>query len=278
MSQSRSLTPAARARRLRRRRVAQPLSRQVCSSSASSSRTLASLAASWMRAALMRRIVILSSSSPGETGTRMSFMAADPSNSSSPARCTCFDLDQVHDARAPRSCASRAALAARTPRKRARGLRRRRRRTSAATGTGRCAPGWWPHTEPMTGVPTMVAMCAGPESGVRSTAGAREQRQQLRQGVLADLIDERHAARAARSAAPTSRSSSLGPPQRITRMPWRRTACSATRRVALGAPVAQRVARAGADDSVGCASGIRRGRVGLGALAAAAGPSAARAR
>src|SRR5262249_16333075 len=51
---------------------------QVFSSSASSARTFASFAASLMRADLMRRMVILSSSSPGEMGTRMSFTSLSP--------------------------------------------------------------------------------------------------------------------------------------------------------------------------------------------------------
>ena len=75
MVQSRSLTASSAlhiARDIDGRVAARHF--QICSSASSSVRTFASLLGSVMRADLMRRIVILSSSSPGETGTLISFM------------------------------------------------------------------------------------------------------------------------------------------------------------------------------------------------------------
>src|SRR5688572_19784042 len=107
MTQSFSLTRVRLASSSPRSTAAAPESFQVCSSNASSCLTLATLAASLMRAALMRRMVILSSSSPGLTGTRMSFMAAilsrkaclgSQSHQLVEPRGHHVDLDELHDA------------------------------------------------------------------------------------------------------------------------------------------------------------------------------------
>src|SRR5256714_97180 len=116
MSHSRSLTSCSARTSAASSCASRPQSRQVCSSSASSSFTLASFAASGMRTCLILRMVILSSSSPGEMGTRMSFMDVIPwgpgeSGYAHDARGSALaqqlvesrgdllDADQVHDTR-----------------------------------------------------------------------------------------------------------------------------------------------------------------------------------
>ena len=98
---------------------------------------------------LMRRMVILSSSSPADMGTLISFMRPAQgrweTTSRSELRDDLVDGDQVHDAgcsifRVQSSCCGD------SPRNCRAACQRRHRRTIAVTVTGRCAARAWRHT------------------------------------------------------------------------------------------------------------------------------------
>jgi hypothetical protein len=79
----------------------------------------------------------------------------------------------------------------------------------------------------MTGVFTMVAMCAGPESGV-STAVARANNANNCGSVSLPTWSMSGTLTCLEISAAISRSMAAGPPHKITCMPCFRTACSAT--------------------------------------------------
>src|SRR3984893_13420789 len=80
---------------------------------------------------------------------------------------------------------------------------------------------------PTTGVPTMVAMCTGPESGLTSTL-ARDSSASNSGRVSLPIWLTSLTPQACSISAPVRRSSSLGPPARLTRMRKRLAACCAS--------------------------------------------------
>ena len=155
--------------------------------------------------------------------------------------------DQVHHARAARSWSSTADR----PRTCRAGGGRRRSYLSTHHWRLRYGPlraGLVAAYKPTTGVPTAVAMCAGPESGVTSSDGrassvARNSQQRvLADGVLAGLL---HAAHDCFAHAPLDLAAAAA---QHDAQAERRDRVVGDLRVVLGPPVAQPMAGAGTDD------------------------------